>query len=90
MLIISTFVGFGLGCASGHGVLGAIAGFALGCFTAGFWFLLTAIYEKFSALVEVAVTNRADPERAGRNSFKPDQTPEVPDGVLKWTGQPLK
>ncbi|KAA8716241.1 hypothetical protein F4W70_04180 [Pseudomonas cannabina] len=32
-------VGFGLGSASGHEILGAIAGFGIGCFSAGFWFL---------------------------------------------------
>lgn len=31
MLVISTLVGFGLGSASGHEILGAIAGFGIGC-----------------------------------------------------------
>lgn len=54
MLIISTFVGFGMGTASGHEVLGAIAGFGIGCFSAGFWFLLTSINEKLSIIAGVA------------------------------------
>lgn len=90
MLIISTVVGFGLGSASGHGVLGAVAGFAIGCFSAGFWFLLTGIYEKLSVLAQVAAELRAQPDRSNSRGFKTDHASQSPDQGSKWTGQPLK
>jgi hypothetical protein len=90
VLVISTFVGFGLGSASGHGVLGAIAGFALGCFSAGFWFLLTSIHEKLSILAEVAVKNRADLKKPHEGEPKIEPVSDVVNGISKWTGQPIK
>lgn len=88
MLVISTAAGFGLGSVYGHGVLGAIVGFALGCFSAGFWFLLISIHEKLSILANVALGLRA-PDRP-QISPEPNPAPEVVDGISKWTGQPAK
>ncbi|ELS43607.1 hypothetical protein [Pseudomonas syringae] len=89
MLVISTLVGFGLGSASGHEILGAIAGFGIGCFSAGFWFLLTSIHDKLSVLAEVAM-KLGEQDRTSRHSPKSEHAQEVPNGVSKWTGQPLK
>lgn len=88
VLVISTFVGFGLGSASGHGVLGAIAGFVLGCFSAGLWFLLTSIHEKLTILADVAVKNRTDQQSANGKKVKVEPEPDVINGISKWTGKP--
>jgi hypothetical protein len=90
MLVISTFVGFILGSPTGHQILGAIAGFALGCFGAGFWFLLTSINEKLATLADIAVKNRADLKSEITKEKKVEPESDVVDGVSKWTGEPVR
>lgn len=53
-ILFSVIGGAILGSGLGHQLIGAILGFLIGCFGAGFWFVLVSMHDKLTIIADAA------------------------------------
>ncbi|MFJ4066790.1 hypothetical protein ACIPW4_16060 [Pseudomonas sp. NPDC089996] len=61
-IVFSVIGGAIIGSEVGHGAVGAILGFLVGCFGSGIWFLLVSMHDKLTIIADAA---------SGHSSFAP-------------------
>lgn len=63
-ILFSTIGGAIIGSGGGHGVIGAILGFLVGCFGSGIWFLLVSMHDKLTIIADAASAHDSSVQKA--------------------------
>ncbi|RAU45201.1 MULTISPECIES: hypothetical protein [unclassified Pseudomonas] len=53
-ILFSVIGGAVIGSEAGHGIIGAMLGFLVGCFGSGIWFLLVSMHDKLTVIADAA------------------------------------